>query len=339
MPFFNKKEMVAQMIDSIVANDFHDWELLAVDDGSTPETIAFLEHFTTDERIHIIPRTEGPKGAQKCRNIGLDRARGKYIVFFDSDDYIQPYCLRNRVSKMEDCPKLDFMVFPTGTFDGKAFDTTGGYSFYGYPIGNDDLKLFARRLLPFIVCSNIYRTESLRKHNIRWDEALLSLQDADFNLLTITAGLRYEYAIRPADYGYRIANNSGSITSKLKSKEHYASHLHALTRYYDKIQAEFGHSYDHALYQGLLFIYNWMFAQGIDRDIAQELYKLVSSRSPLYGILFSLKLRLTYALEKVVSPANAVKIPQSFFFIRRVLTEKSRQKKALNYIKRHPNIQ
>ena len=54
MPVFNHKEMVATMIDSILANDYQDWELLAVDDGSTQDTLDLLKHYEEDSRIHTI---------------------------------------------------------------------------------------------------------------------------------------------------------------------------------------------------------------------------------------------------------------------------------------------
>ena len=91
MPFYNPKEMVAEMLDSILANDYYDWELLAIDDGSTPETIGYLKHYEEDDRIQFVRRTSEPKGAQTCRNMGLHLARGEYIIFFDSDDYVAPY--------------------------------------------------------------------------------------------------------------------------------------------------------------------------------------------------------------------------------------------------------
>ena len=82
MPVFNRKNLVAIMLDSILTNDFNDYEVLAVDDGSDEDTIALLnEYQNKDNRIKLIQRTELPKGATKCRNIGIDKAQGEYIFF------------------------------------------------------------------------------------------------------------------------------------------------------------------------------------------------------------------------------------------------------------------
>ena len=102
MPVFNHHDEVATMIDSILANDFQSWELLAVDDGSEADTLQLLERYAeADSRIKVVRRDRQPKGAQTCRNIGLEMACGEFVIIFDSDDYIAPYCLRQRVEMLQ----------------------------------------------------------------------------------------------------------------------------------------------------------------------------------------------------------------------------------------------
>ena len=106
MPVFNHPEELRTMLDSILQNTFQDWELWAVDDGSQQETLSVLDGYAgRDERIHFIRRERLPKGAQTCRNIGLEQAKGEYIIFFDSDDYITPNCFAQRVSEMDNHPE------------------------------------------------------------------------------------------------------------------------------------------------------------------------------------------------------------------------------------------
>ena len=146
MPVFNRMELVKEMIDSIKANSFPDWELIAVDDGSDRETLDFLhENEAGDSRIRVFIRTELPKGPLTCRNIGFAQAKGEYIVFFDSDDYITSDCLGNRVRCMDQNPDADFMVFPAGEYiDGKIDCKSLIYS-YGYQINKDDITAFCSR--------------------------------------------------------------------------------------------------------------------------------------------------------------------------------------------------
>lgn len=255
MPVFNNAECVKIMLDSIISNTFECWELIAVDDGSDEETLEMLNGYEeTDNRIRIIKRTEQPKGAQTCRNIGLREAKGEYIAFYDSDDMITNDCLETRVTAISRRKDLDFMVFPSFILlNGKSVYEPYD-KIYGYKANDDDIRAFCHRVLPFVVWNNIYRTESLRKYGIIWDTKLLSLQDADFNMQTLLKGLKYDYCNCPPNYAYRI-NQSGSITGKLLSGEHIKSNIYAIEKFYATVTSLHGHKYDKALYNGAMFIY------------------------------------------------------------------------------------
>ena len=83
-----------------------------------------MEYFAKDERMHYLHRNREPKGPQTCRNIGLENARGEFIIFFDSDDQVFPFTLKKRVEALRSREDLDFMVFPSGVlFNGNFSDT------------------------------------------------------------------------------------------------------------------------------------------------------------------------------------------------------------------------
>ena len=309
MPVFNHPEELKTMLDSILANTYQDWELLAVDDGSEQETLALLDQYAAaDSRIKAIRRDRQPKGAQTCRNIGMELAKGEFIIFFDSDDYIAPYCLEQRVKSLESRPELDFMVFRNGLYENDKFHTESSRSCYGYPIYADDVEAFCSRTLPYIVWNNIYRTEALRKHHITWDEKLLSLQDGDFNLQTLLADLRHDYAVTPPDYGYRIVGNAGSISKKRSSTAHLNSHLYSVDKNYRAVQEKFGNKYNRALYLGALYIFIMAFATKSHHEQALRLASIVGRHSPGYGLLFSAKIKLHHLLCHICPDSLAKKI-------------------------------
>ena len=305
MPFFNQKELVAEMIDSIVDNSFQDWELLAVDDGSEAETTEFLrKRYETDTRIHIIRRNREPKGAQTCRNIGLETAGGEYIVFFDSDDIVAPHCLKDRVKQLDQHPELDFMVFRSGTaevHDGKTvFDPTPTNLTFGYPINKDDVEAFCNRFLPFVVWNNIYRRTALIEHHICWDTRLLSMQDSMFNLQSLLAGLHYAYSDTPPGYGYRL-DTPGSVSKKLKSKAHLDSHVYITEQFFLMVQRHYGHRYDHALYRGALqILLQTARTEHLYKEFNISMAKVVRNYSSLWGIIFSFQIRLFHVLCSVL---------------------------------------
>lgn len=321
MPFFNKKEMVSIMIDSILANTFDNWELLAIDDGADNETRNYLKHYERDERIHFIKRNREPKGAQTCRNIGIELAKGKYIVFFDSDDYIQPYCLEQRVQEIEKHPEVDFVIFPSGYYKEGTFITSNYLHPYGYKIYKDDIPAFLQRHLPFTVWTNIYKKVSLINSEILWDTNLLSLQDSYFNIQTICKGLTYKYADAKPDYGYRVENNSKSISKKILSKEHLKSHLYFLDNIYHTITDKYRKKYNSALFDGILYFYNILFMDGINKEVAIKLYTIVKKYDKTNGIILRLQIQFTIFFSHFISPKRARQIIMFPYLIRKMHRE------------------
>ena len=316
IPFFNQKELVAEMFDSILANDFQDWELLAVDDGSDPEAIVFLKHYEEDSRIRILHRDTQPKGAPTCRNIGMERARGEYIIFFDSDDYITPSCLRTRIEAIEKRHDLDFMVFPSGTFAGHTLHT-GGTNDYGYPVYKDDLSALLRRTLPFVVVNNIYRADALRSHSITWETQLHSFQDSDFNIQALLRGLKYDYAPTAPDYGYRIAGNTNSISKKIVSERHRQSHLFFLNKQWEEVQQRYGNRYQFSLYLCALYIAFFTMSNGLEKAYSSQLAAVVKSHSRTLGFIYNAQMRFGIFLSRFVPAKSAVRLVFAAFLIRR----------------------
>lgn len=317
MPAYNHADMVCAMIDSILTNTYTDWELLVVDDGSGQETLdALCDYAQKDFRIHLIKRDRLPKGAQTCRNIGFKNIKGEYVIFFDSDDYISPECLQTRVDAIASREDLDFMVFPSGIVQNNEYKPDATLFAYGYQIYNDDIKAFTSRTLPFVVWNNIYRTESLKKYNIHWDEQLLSLQDADFNLRAILSGMKYEYYSCNPHFGYRIDANVDSVSKKIVSPQHQQSHLYAIMQFYSLVQSKYQHKYDNALYNGCLVMYNRIFNTSVDFDFANKMVDIVQLNSPDYGRLFAFQVRATKLLNMVLPAKMARQIPMLLFLVK-----------------------
>ena len=314
MPVFNRTGLVREMMESIKANSFQDWELIAVDDGSERETLNFLDESAAgDPRIRVFMRTELPKGPLTCRNIGFENARGQYIVFFDSDDYITPDCLGNRVRCMEQNPDLDFMVFPAGEYvDGRIDCDTLFYS-YGYQINKDDIKAFCRRILPFVVWNNIYRLDSLKRHGIRWDTKLRSLEDADYNMQTLLAGMKYRYGRSLPDYGYRIAHNTQALSRDMST--HNDSNLHAVDKFYASVTGRFGHKYDRALYYGVMSVFTMVCRDSWNMQFINGLHQVLRNHNRWHSFRFGLTIKTISLLSVFMSKRKARQIATSLWLI------------------------
>ena len=89
VPVYNVEKYLSRCLDSILVQTYRDFELILVDDGSTDRSGAICDEYASrDERIKLIRQSN--QGLSVARNVGLDAARGDYIGFVDSDDYIHP---------------------------------------------------------------------------------------------------------------------------------------------------------------------------------------------------------------------------------------------------------
>lgn len=108
VPVFNTERYLSECIDSILAQSFSDFEVLLIDDGSTDRSEEICDEYARkDIRVRVFHKTNG--GAGSARNLGLDNARGEWICFVDSDDYVEPYYLET-LSILPD--KADITFFP-----------------------------------------------------------------------------------------------------------------------------------------------------------------------------------------------------------------------------------
>lgn len=112
IPVFNAEKYLSQCIDSIIAQTYTDWELLLVDDGSTDGSGDLCDSYKkNDERIRVFHKANG--GVSSSRNMGLDNAKGEYITFADSDDWLEPHAFQ---TYMDAFANYDIDVVRTGFY-------------------------------------------------------------------------------------------------------------------------------------------------------------------------------------------------------------------------------
>jgi glycosyltransferase involved in cell wall biosynthesis len=96
VPIYNAGPHIAQTLDSVLKQSLSDWELIAVDDGSTDDSLAIVSRlFGDDPRIHLVPQANA--GVSVARNRGVALSRAPLIAFLDADDLWHPDKLRLHV--------------------------------------------------------------------------------------------------------------------------------------------------------------------------------------------------------------------------------------------------
>lgn len=118
IPAFNVEIYIEECINSILQQDFVDFEILIIDDGSEDSTRAICcEIAEQDSRVKVI--TQKNAGTSSARNKGIVSAKGKYVVFVDSDDYLKRDILAGMASLIS-CSESDVLVYNYEIFDCNA---------------------------------------------------------------------------------------------------------------------------------------------------------------------------------------------------------------------------
>lgn len=118
VPTYNRRNWIAECLDSILAQTYKNFEIIVVDDGSTDGTADWIRSQQKYKTVRVFEQENA--GASNARNYGISVAKGNFITFIDSDDLLLPTHLEKAVEIFEQCPD-------TGLFccDSKMIDTDG----------------------------------------------------------------------------------------------------------------------------------------------------------------------------------------------------------------------
>lgn len=102
IPLYNKEGSIAQALDSVMAQECQDFEVIVVDDGSTDGGAAVVENYG-DPRIRLVRQENA--GVSAARNRGIEEAKGEYVAFLDADDVWMPGFLSEIVALQREFPQ------------------------------------------------------------------------------------------------------------------------------------------------------------------------------------------------------------------------------------------
>lgn len=235
IPVYNAQEHLEECLKSVTGQTLRDIEIICVDDGSTDNSLNILEKLAAEDSRIIIKRQQN-LFAGAARNNGMKSARGKYLEFWDSDDYFEKNALEVLYNKCEN-EKADICICAAYTVDGK----TGRRSV--------DETFLKRRFLPkenvfsietapeyiFNMASNtpwqrMFRADFIRENNLKFQN-LRHANDTYFSLMATYLAKRITYTEKPL-VNYRT-NNSESVTGKASADPLCAYEAYAAV--YDEI--------------------------------------------------------------------------------------------------------
>lgn len=211
VPIFNSEHYLCCCIDSILAQTFSDFELLLIDDGSSDASGRICDKYALeDARVKVFHKENG--GVSSARNIGLKNAKGKWVAFVDSDDYLKKTYLANLFSHVDET--LDLIIsFPEVVLNEHKEDLNHYQE--GIIVHSDFEQLFYvfdmhEHTSPW---GKLFRFECIQRNNLRFYENLQFGEDTIFFysfLLTVND----IYICNICDYCYRGAVE-GSLSKKI----------------------------------------------------------------------------------------------------------------------------
>lgn len=182
IPIYNTEKYLAQCVDSVLNQTYQNYEIILVDDGSTDKSGKICDAYAEkDNRITVVHKSNS--GQSSARNAALDIAKGKYIYFLDSDDYIGDKLLEKLVKSAEE-KNADVVFFEAKSFvdDEENQLSENIQSRFEYVRKNkykncNGQEQFIRlnKNKEYYVCTplHFYKKEYLDKHNIRFKEGII----------------------------------------------------------------------------------------------------------------------------------------------------------------------
>ena len=215
IPVYNVEKYINRCLKSILSQHYNDLEIIVIDNGSTDRSGSICDIYANEYANFSVYHIEN-HGVGSARNFGLSKARGEFIYFVDSDDYL----VGNLFAEFEDklTPDLDLLVFSYyNSFEQemteknrtkKILPYNGSYDKYDFSKIFKDL--FLSDML-YTVWNKFYRREFLIENNISFEKYELG-EDVRFNL-NAYRNVNKVYLSQDSYYVYVIGRKGSAMSS------------------------------------------------------------------------------------------------------------------------------
>jgi glycosyltransferase involved in cell wall biosynthesis len=217
IPVYNVNHYLDECVQSVVAQICQNWECILVDDGSTDGSGRICDEWgEKDGRIRVFHQENG--GVSRARNKGMEEAKGDYVVFVDSDDWLG----QEHLEKLLDAPQADLVV------SGVTQLGTNGTNLAYRPSCNktftlneeslEDFVALNRKFLLYAPYVKLYKTSILRSNHICFPVDCNYGEDLQFNLKYLQY-VKTITLVEDASYYYR--RGSETLSTKKRSNQFY----------------------------------------------------------------------------------------------------------------------
>ena len=212
IPVYNVEKYIHQCVDSVLSQSLDDCEIILVNDGSPDRCPEICDEYANKypDKIKTIHKTNG--GLADARNAGMEYAKGEYIFFIDSDDYLIGDSVTElyKAAKEYSADVLQTSFYSIDESNGKIniekplFEGTNVLNHEGIEtlICNANSKIITK-----FVWKNLYRRDYLNDKSIIFEKSLRRIEDSPFNMQAYCAAERVVFVDIPV-YCYRVRDGS-----------------------------------------------------------------------------------------------------------------------------------
>lgn len=224
IPVYNAQKHILQCLESVHQQTFTDYEVVLVDDGSKDDSAQIITEFAASRGLsnyRLIQKENG--GVSSARNAGIQAARGQWIAFVDSDDWLEPEYLSLMAERVVE-PEVDYCLIGFRAYD----DATGRLEIWSdYPLSGGAIpqELYALTSFDYI-WARLYKKSILDEHGIRFDTRISYCEDNAFNFDYIRHVRRFA-CVSQMGYNYR-RGHEGSLSKSLvypQMRMHFYEHM------------------------------------------------------------------------------------------------------------------
>jgi glycosyltransferase involved in cell wall biosynthesis len=293
IPIYNSEKTIKVCVESIINQDYKEYELLLVNDGSTDDSLKICREY---ERLHtnIKVYTKINRGVSSARNEGIKNVTGKYVTFIDSDDFIEKSFLSDFFEIIKE-QEFDIVIanyilhyIPGGS---KVRLDAGNIGFKNFEINKQIVYAEISGLLsgPF---SKIYRSKLLKDSRLFFDESFHFGEDAIFNM----SFLQYVKNIKIIDSRkyYYVQTELDSLVKRKYSFEKTNEYINKITTIRNATVKNF------CIEQTLYFDF-------IQKE--KTLYKLLAIQSMYLSKFKVSRVKRCYNIEKEITNLNLTLLP------------------------------
>lgn len=205
MPVYGVELYIAKAIESVMKQTFSSWELIVVNDGTKDRSREIAKRYEAgDSRIKVYDKENG--GLSDARNFGLKLATGKYIHFFDSDDYISPDYYSFMMAEIKRS-SADFIIsgYTLDKVSGDGLVEEGRQCFDGIFPQYDNSRKYLDLIATYLnfAWNKIYRASFLKNNGLTFQKGLYRIEDAEFMSRVLVCNPDYKF-VRHTGYHYVI---------------------------------------------------------------------------------------------------------------------------------------